>query len=70
MDFTYKLTMFGFPDLCVSLEDVYRHLKQIPVARANLETLDQCYLIDLKTGEKFDIAIDGERFYIVGFEKL
>ncbi|PAF51118.1 hypothetical protein BKH43_02620 [Helicobacter sp. 13S00401-1] len=69
MDFTYKLTMFGFPDLCTSLEDVYLHLKQLPVARAAYETLDQCYLIDLKTGEKFDVAIDEKGFHVLGLPR-
>lgn len=68
-DFEYKLMMFGFPDLCKNYEDVMLHLRQLPTARALSETLEQCYLIDLKTGEKYDILYDNTGFYVKDFKK-
>ncbi|MDO7253025.1 hypothetical protein [Helicobacter cappadocius] len=64
MDFEYKLMMFGFSALCEDMEEVQQRLRQIPIERALAETIEQCYLIDLKSGEKFDITYNEKGFYI------
>ncbi|WP_257874514.1 hypothetical protein [Helicobacter sp. 11S03491-1] len=64
MDFQYKLMMFGFSALCEDIDEVYQRLRQIPVERVLAETIEQCYLIDLKSGEKFDITYNEKGFYI------
>lgn len=64
MDFQYKLMMFGFSALCEDLEEVNLRLRQIPIERALAETMEQCYLIDLKTGDRFDIEYNQKGFYI------
>ncbi|PAF42440.1 hypothetical protein [Helicobacter sp. 11S02596-1] len=64
MDFQYKLMMFGFSALCEDISEVEQRLRQIPIQRAEAETLEQCYLIDLKSGEKFDVVYNEKGFYI------
>ncbi|PAF54125.1 hypothetical protein BKH42_02625 [Helicobacter sp. 13S00482-2] len=64
MDFEYKLMMFGFSALCENIDEVKQRLRQIPIERAIAETIEQCYLIDLRSGEKFDIAYNEKGFYI------
>lgn len=64
MDFEYKLMMFGFSALCENMDEVEQRLRQIPVERALAETIEQCYLIDLRSGEKFDIIYDEKGFYV------
>lgn len=66
--FQYKLVLFGFPDLCRDYDDVLLHLKQVPPQRALVETLEQCYLIDMKTGKKYDIEHDERCLYVKDFE--
>jgi len=68
MDFQYKLTMFGFPALCEDMDEVLARIKQIPPERALAETLEQCYLIDLKTGETFYITCNNGK-YVIDFNK-
>ncbi len=69
MTFGYKLVMFGFPALCEDLDEVYMRIRQIPTQRAQAETLEQCYLIDLTSGEKYQITCDEKEFFIQGIEK-
>lgn len=64
MDFQYKLMMFGFSALCEDMEEVLMRIRQIPIERVKAETLEQCYLIDLKSGEKFDVLYNEKGFYI------
>ncbi|PAF47939.1 hypothetical protein BKH41_06655 [Helicobacter sp. 12S02232-10] len=64
MDFQYKLMMFGFSALCEDISEVEQRLRQIPIQRAEAETIEQCYLIDLKSGEKFDVVYNEKGFYI------
>lgn len=64
MDFQYKLMMFGFSALCEDMEEVLLRIRQIPIERVKTETLEQCYLIDLKSGEKFDVLYNEKGFYI------
>lgn len=65
--FQYKLFLFGFPDLCRDYDEVMLHLKQVPPQRAAVETLEQCYVIDMKTGKRYDIAYDERALYIKDF---
>lgn len=64
MALSYKLVMFGFPALCEDLDEVGARMRQIPVERAKLETLEQCYLIDLKSGDRHEITCDERGFFI------
>lgn len=66
--FQYKLVLFGFPDLCRDYEDVLQHLRQVPPQRALVETLEQCYLIDMQTGQKYDIVHDEKCLYVKDFD--
>ncbi|OBV29508.1 hypothetical protein BKN38_01125 [Helicobacter sp. CLO-3] len=68
MEFQYKLSMFGFPALCEDIDEVFARMRQIPIERAQAETLEQCYLIDLKEGKTYPIAINEKGFFIEGFE--
>lgn len=61
----YKLFMFGFPAMCIDLDEVRDRLKIYPSERANYEGLDQCYLIDLQTGEQYKIGINETNHFIV-----
>lgn len=65
--FRYKLFLFGFPDLCKDFDDVLRHLKQVPPQRAIIETMEQCYLIDMQTGEKYAIDVNEKGLFIKDF---
>lgn len=67
--FQYKLMLFGFPDLCKDYEDVLLHLKQVPPLRAQVETMEQCYLIDMQTGKKYDIGYDNKGLFVKDFDK-
>ena len=67
--FRYKLFLFGFPDLCKDENEVLLHLKQVPPQRAVTETMDQCYLIDLDTGRRYDIEYDEKGLFINDFPK-
>ncbi|RAX55368.1 hypothetical protein CCY99_01340 [Helicobacter sp. 16-1353] len=60
----YKLFMFGFGIELKSLDDVEKRLSQIPTNRAEVEGIDQCYLIDLKTGEKYQINFDKKKYFV------
>ena len=64
MDFHYKLVMFGFPALCEDIEEVNLRMKQIPLERAKAETLEQCYLIELKTAKHYKILCDEKGYFI------
>lgn len=64
MDFHYKLVMFGFPALCEDIEEVNLRMKQIPLERAKVETLEQCYLIELKTAKCYKILCDEKGYFI------
>lgn len=64
MDFNYKLVMFGFPALCEDMEEVALRMKQIPLERAKAETLEQCYLIELKTAKQYKILCDEKGYFI------
>lgn len=64
MDFNYKLVMFGFPALCEDIEEVKLRMKQIPLERAKAETLEQCYLIELKTAKHYKILCDEKGYFI------
>lgn len=64
MDFNYKLVMFGFPALCEDIEEVRLRMKQIPLERAEAETLEQCYLIELKTAKHYKILCDEKGYFI------
>ncbi|PAF52533.1 hypothetical protein [Helicobacter sp. 13S00477-4] len=64
MDFQYKLMMFGFSALCEDIDEVNQRLRQIPIERALAETIEQCYLIDLDSGEKYDVVYNEKGFYI------
>lgn len=65
--FQYKLFLFGFPDLCKDYDEVMLHLKQVPPQRAVVETLEQCYLIDMKTGDRYEIEHNEHSLYIKDF---
>lgn len=67
--FQYKLMLFGFPDLCIDYDDVLLHLKQVPPQRANIETLEQCYLIDMQTGEKYNIDCNSKGLFVKDFKQ-
>lgn len=64
VEFEYKLVMFGFPALCEDLSEVQSRIRQIPIERAQVETLEQCYLIELKTGKNFAIKCDEKGYFI------
>ena len=64
----YKLFMFGFPAMCIDLDEVKDRLKIYPSERVNYEGLDQCYLIDLQTGEQYKIFLKENHFVILGLE--
>lgn len=64
----YKLFMFGFPAMCIDLDEVKDRLKIYPSERVNYEGLDQCYLIDLQTGEQYKIGLKENHFVILGLE--
>ncbi len=64
----YKLVMFGFGIYLNNLNEVYKRLLQIPIARAKVEGIDNCYLIDLNSGEKFDINFNDKRYFIIGID--
>lgn len=68
MALSYKLVMFGFPALCEDIDEVYARMRQIPVERAKAETLEQCYLIDLQSGDRYEISCNERGFFINGFE--
>lgn len=67
--FQYKLMLFGFPDLCRDYDDVLLHLKQVPPQRAITETLEQCYLIDMQTGYKYEISFDNKGLFVKDFKE-
>lgn len=67
--FQYKLMLFGFPDLCRDYDDVLLHLKQVPPQRAITETLEQCYLIDMQTGHKYEISFDNKGLFVKDFKE-
>ncbi|MDL0079599.1 hypothetical protein [Helicobacter zhangjianzhongii] len=67
MALSYKLVMFGFPALCEDIDEVQARMRQIPPERAKVETLEQCYVIDLHTGVRYEIACDEKGFYICDF---
>ena len=67
--FRYKLVLFGFPDLCRDYDDVMLHLRQVPPQRAEVETLEQCYLIDMQTGQKYTIESSQKSLIIKDFER-
>lgn len=67
MALSYKLVMFGFPALCEDIDEVYARMRQIPPKRAKAETLEQCYLIDLHTGVRYEITCDEKGFYLRDF---
>lgn len=64
MDYKYKLFMFGFGIKFQTLDEVYKRLSQIPIDRAKVEGIDQCYLIDLEDGKKFYIDFDDKKYFI------
>ncbi len=64
MSFEYKLVMFGFPALCEDMDEVLSRIRQIPIERAEAETLEQCYLIKLDSGEKYQINYTPKGFFI------
>lgn len=64
MQYKYKLVMFGLSLKVESIVDVEKRLSQIPITRAKSEGIDQCYLIDLITGEKRQIFYDERKFFI------
>ncbi|PAF46675.1 hypothetical protein BKH46_06820 [Helicobacter sp. 12S02634-8] len=68
MEFQYKLMMFGFSALCEDMDEVHQRIRQIPIERAMAETIEQCYLIDLASGEKRDVLYNEKGFYISGEE--
>lgn len=68
MALSYKLVMFGFPALCEDIDEVYARMRQIPVDRAKAETLEQCYLIDLQSADRYEISCNDREFFIKGFE--
>lgn len=57
--------MCGFSALCEDMEEVLYRLKLIPTQRAELES-SACYLIDLDSGEKWDIRVGAHGWEIVG----
>ena len=65
--FQYKLMLFGFPDLCRDYEDVLSHLRQVPPQRAMVETMEQCHLIDMQTGQKYDIGYNEKGLFVKDF---
>lgn len=64
MDKKYKLVMFGFGILLEDLDEVEARFSQIPLQRAKVEGLEQCYLIDLKTAKKFNIKYNDKKYFI------
>lgn len=61
----YKLVMFGFSAVCVSLQEVRDRLKIYPSERFMIEGKDQCYLIDLQDGKCYLIDLDSQGKYII-----
>ncbi|RDU72288.1 hypothetical protein CQA66_05260 [Helicobacter aurati] len=66
--FRYKLFLFGFPDLCKDFNDVLLHLKQVPPQRAAVETMEQCYLIDMQTGARYAIGYNEKGLFVRDFD--
>ena len=67
MALSYKLVMFGFPALCEDIDEGASKDAPDPPERAKVETLEQCYVIDLHTGVRYEIACDEKGFYICDF---
>lgn len=67
--FKFKLMLFGFTDMCQSFQEVKDHLKNIPAQRANYEGIDQCYMIDLSDGVKYQIILENGHFIVKGYGK-
>ncbi|MCI6217151.1 MAG: hypothetical protein MR629_01200 [Helicobacter sp.] len=61
----YKLVMFGFSAVCVSLQEVRDRLKIYPSERFMIEGKDQCYLIDLQDGKYYLIDLDSQGKYVI-----
>ncbi|RAX57890.1 hypothetical protein CCZ01_04480 [Helicobacter monodelphidis] len=53
----YRLIMFGFSAMCEDLGEVSLRLRGIPMQRADLEGIDQCYLVDLQKKRQYKIAL-------------
>lgn len=64
----YKLVMFGFGIKLENLSEVRNRLTQIPIQRAKIEGIEQCYLIDLNDGTKYQINFDERKYIIEGLE--
>lgn len=59
----FKLYMFGFGIVLENINEVKKRLAQIPISRA-VEGLEQCYLINLKTAQKYAIIIKNNSWEI------
>lgn len=64
MQYKYKLIMFGLSLKVENMAEVEKRLSQIPITRAKSEGIDQCYLIDLITGERKQISYNERKFFV------
>lgn len=64
MQYKYKLVMFGLSLKVENMAEVEKRLSQIPITRAKSEGIDQCYLIDLITGERKQISYNERKFFV------
>lgn len=64
MQYKYKLVMFGLSLKVENMAEVEKRLSQIPIIRAKSEGIDQCYLIDLITGERKQISYNERKFFV------
>lgn len=64
MQYKYKLVMFGLSLKVENMAEVEKRFSQIPITRAKSEGIDQCYLIDLITGERKQISYNERKFFV------
>lgn len=62
--------MFGFGIRFCNLDEVYKRLSQIPVQRAKIEGIEQCYLIDLSDGQRYQINFSENSYFIENAQNL